>query len=903
MKLIKNELEGIGFNGVLASVWEYNKKTKEFLFSKNSLLMFGLKGVIKENEWYSQEDDLFKHVFINQVENINFLTSFLENFSSEKVVDFEIKLKFISTPDFFYLEGFIIDGIIYITAVETEVGKQVDFLGNEGLINAKIGLRWIERINNEYRIFHMNSSRELYGIDAEHEVSRIIFKKEWEVIKDKILNDYPEYKDYFDNNIEEFNNLVIGKSDYYTLTCPWIDNDGNIIWVEDRVNVLSRNDDGFAELIVAITIDVTESKLKEFNIDRLEESNRELLKASNRAINMAQLLVWTLNFDEFPEGDYIISNSRYKEVLGVESTKNGYVKFEDFLKTAYPDKNGKDSMDKLLRDFDISLSNKINEFKVTVKHQNLKTKEAVYLEHQTRVEERYSDGTIKIIGGFIVNITDKIKMEEANKILMLEKDRHLSAERLAVKSGRVMIWYLSSESTGESTSFYGNKLLFTKLGITEIEFNQFLIKEFDQSIYKDDAEGLELRDAYFAMDDKVMSGELEGYEKLLVKHQNIATKEIFYFEHNFEVEKRFPDGSLMIRGGFMADVTEQIKYQRRNEYLVDHDTVTGLLNRNAFERYINSSDMLSNYSLIIADIDGLKFINDAFGHIKGDTAIDFVGNQFKTEFNKNSTIYRIGGDEFAVISTESTEKKVTEHLDKIKDNIIALNKKNDIQLGVSIGYEIVKDNNSTFNDAFINAENLMYRRKLGDRNSRKSKTMDAVLSTLHVKTEETKDHCDRLGKYAVKTLKKLGYSRVSDHEDIVLLCQVHDIGKITISEDILSKKGTLSKDEYKKIKGHSEAGYKIVKNIVESDRIAFGVLYHHERIDGKGYPFGLTGDEIPLFAKIVSICDAYDVMITGRKYSKAKTQGDAFKELIKCSGTQFDEEIAKKFMEAVLEKN
>ena len=901
MKLLKKELRGTGFNGVLASVWKYNKKTKEFHFSKNSLLMFGLKGVLTDNKWYSLNDDLFKHVFINQVDKIESIIHYLENFESTNVIDFDLRLKFFSYNDYYYLEGFSDKDIINITAVETEMGKQVDFLGSEGLINSKIGLRWIERINNEYRIFHMNSSRELYGIEVKHEVSRIIFKNEWESIKDKILDDYPEYKGYFDNNIEEFNDIVIGKKDEYVLDCPWLDNDGEIIWVEDRVNVLSRNEDGLAELIVAITIDVTESKLKEFSIDRLEESNRELLIANNRAIDMAELLVWTINFEEFPEGDFIISNDRYKDALGLNSTKNGYIRFEDFLMTAYPDKKGKESMDALLREFDIALMNKTNEFEHVVKHQNLKTKEVVYLEHKTKVEERYSDGTTKIIGGFIVNITDKIEMEEANKALILEKERHLSAERLAVKSGRVMIWYLSSQSEGESFSFYGNKLLFTKLGITQMDNNQFLIKEFDQSIFKDDDEGLKLHDAYFAMDKKVINGEIDGYEKLLVKHQNIKTKDIFYFEHNFEVEKRFPDGGLKIRGGFMADVTEQIKFKKENEYLIGHDAVTGLLNRNAFEKYTNGSGMLSNYTLIIADIDGLKFINDAFGHIKGDEEIDFVGNEFKNEFMHNSTIYRIGGDEFAVISNETKESKINGHLDKIKNNITVLNKKNDIQLGVSVGYEIVKENSLTFSDAFINAENLMYRRKLGDRNSRKSKTMEAVLSTLNVKTEETKEHCDRLGKYAVKTLKKLGFSRVSDHEDITLLCQVHDIGKITISEDILSKKGSLTSEEYNKIKKHSEAGYKIVKNIVESDRIAFGVLYHHERVDGKGYPFGLSDDEIPLFAKIVSICDAYDVMVSGRKYSKAKTREEAFKEIIRCSGTQFDEEIAKSFIEAISE--
>lgn len=902
MKLAKIELQETGFNGVLASVIKYNKKTKEFFFSKNSLLMFGLTGILEEDKWYGDNDNIFKHVFLNQVENYDILKKYLCEFTSKILIDFKIELIFTGSKDSFYLEGQLDENIVVITAIETEMGKQVDYLSNEGLINSKIGLRWIQRINNEYRIFHMNSSRKLYGILSEREVSRTIFKKEWEVIKNKIVKEYPEYQDYFDNNIEQFDDLVSGINDSYILTCPWIDSEDNILWVEDRVTVLSRNSDGYADLIVAITIDVTESKLKEFSIDLLEERNKLLLEAGDRAINLAELLVWMMNYDDFPDGNYIISNDRYKEVLGLDSSDIGIVKFEDFVKTAYPDMHGKDTMDVLLKGFDRTINNEIQEFDCIVKHQNLITKEVVYLEHHSHVEERNNDGSLKIVGGYIVNITEKIEMEEANKILNLEKERHLSAERLAVRSGRIMIWYLSSQSSESANSFYGNKLLFTKLGLTDTFDNQFSINEFNESIYKGDEEGTELYKIYFSMDDKVESGEIDSYDKLLVKHQNIITKEIFYFEHNFEVEKRFPDGSLMIRGGFMADVTEEIRYKKRNDYLVGHDPVTGLFNRSAFEKYIDSSEMLRDYSLIIADIDGLKFINDAFGHLKGDEAIDFVGNQFESEFGNNSTIYRIGGDEFAVISTETNEYAIIACIEKVKQSIFKLNMKNDIQLGVSVGYEINKDSVLSFHDTFINAENLMYRRKLTDRNSRKSKTMDAVLETLHVKTEETKDHCDRLGVYAINTLKQLGYTRISDLEDIELLCKVHDIGKITISEEILSKKDKLTDEEYNKIKSHSESGYKIVKNIVESDKIAFGVLYHHERVDGKGYPFGLIGDEIPLFAKILSVCDAYDVMITGRKYSKAISKEDAIKEIIHCSGTQFDKRVAEKFIMSLKEE-
>ena len=212
--------------------------------------MFGLKGILEQDKWYGTNDKIFKHVFLNQIENYNELKEYLNAFTCLTLIDFKIELVFTGAKDSFYLEGLLDGEIIVITAIETEVSKQIDFLSNEGLINSKIGLRWIERISGEYRIFHMNSSRELYGILAEREVSRIIFRKEWEVIKDKIVKDYPEYQDYFDNNIEQFNNLVSGKNSSYTLTSPWLDSEGNIVWVEDRVTVLSRDDEGYAELIV-----------------------------------------------------------------------------------------------------------------------------------------------------------------------------------------------------------------------------------------------------------------------------------------------------------------------------------------------------------------------------------------------------------------------------------------------------------------------------------------------------------------------------------------------------------------------------------------------------------------------------------------------------------------------------
>ena len=899
-----NSNKEVEFKKALASVWKFNKKTEEVFFTSKMLIMLEIEGNIKPDVWYKTNDENISSNFTSRIENFKELIDYLRLFTGDKnYIDFGFKLKSLSGISEYYLEGYQQKDIITIVCIEDEFSYQVDIIKDEALVQSQIGSRWLERIEGKHRIFHTKSSKYIYGSDVSHQVSRELFSGQWQTIADKILKDHPDYTSYFENNITQINKLINGEKDTAQIPSPWLNSDNEIIWVEDRVSVLTRDENGIADIIVATTIDVTESKLKEFEVAKLEEKNRLLLAANKVAIDLAQFLVWRVSYEDFPKGDYIFVNEIYTNVLGLKANKDRLISYADFRKTIYPDKEGMDSEKVLNENYDALKRNEADEFQnIVVKQRNLITKEVVYLEHNDTVEERYPDGRIKFIGGYIANITKRVIMEKNNEKLIFEREKSQRAERLAIKSGRVMIWYIDSEKAGSNSEFYGNELLFSKLGLTKVKGDRFLIEEFNESIYKGDEEGLDLYEKYDAADDRVENNEINSYSKLLVKHQNIINKELFYFEHNFEVDRRYDDGSMMVRGGFMTDVTLEINYKNENDYLVGHDEATGLKNRNAFEKYTTSVDMLNSYTLIIADIDGLKFINDAFGHLRGDEAISFVGNQFKDNFTQSSSIYRIGGDEFAIISSEIDENKIMECLAKIKENIDEFNKESDIQLGVSLGFETVVNKRLVFNDAFILAENLMYRRKLSDRNSRKSKTMEAVLQTLHEKTEETKEHCDRLGVYAVKTLKKLGFTRTSDLEDIEMLCQLHDIGKITISEEILSKPGKLTVEEYSKIKGHAESGYKIVKNIVESDTIAYGVLHHHERVDGKGYPFGLKGYEIPLFAKIISIVDAYDVMISGRKYCTAITKEKAIIEIIACSGTQFDKKIADVFIETLKEE-
>jgi HD-GYP domain-containing protein (c-di-GMP phosphodiesterase class II) len=148
-------------------------------------------------------------------------------------------------------------------------------------------------------------------------------------------------------------------------------------------------------------------------------------------------------------------------------------------------------------------------------------------------------------------------------------------------------------------------------------------------------------------------------------------------------------------------------------------------------------------------------------------------------------------------------------------------------------------------------------------------------------------------------MAELNMTRESEKEDILLLAKVHDIGKITIPDHILNKPGRLTSDEFEIIKKHSEAGYKIIKNITDSDQVSSGVLSHHERWDGNGYPQGLKGYDIPIYARIISVVDAYDAMTSNRVYQKMKSKEQAIAELIKCSGSQFDPMVVNAFIAAM----
>jgi len=143
---------------------------------------------------------------------------------------------------------------------------------------------------------------------------------------------------------------------------------------------------------------------------------------------------------------------------------------------------------------------------------------------------------------------------------------------------------------------------------------------------------------------------------------------------------------------------------------------------------------------------------------------------------------------------------------------------------------------------------------------------------------------------------------LSDDEKLELefAGRMHDIGKITIPDYILKKPGKLTEDEWEIMKAHTTNGYQILRSADKYSKLAEYALTHHERIDGKGYPQGLKGEEIPLFSRIIGICDAYEAMTADRPYRKALSKEFAINELKRCAGTQFDAKLVDVFINEVI---
>ncbi len=364
------------------------------------------------------------------------------------------------------------------------------------------------------------------------------------------------------------------------------------------------------------------------------------------------------------------------------------------------------------------------------------------------------------------------------------------------------------------------------------------------------------------------------------------------------------DSEGNINGAVIVFRDYTFKKQKQAEilYLSYHDQLTGLHNRRYFEEQLKQLDVNEclPLSLLMLDVNGLKLTNDAFGHQVGDKLLKIVASTIKNHCKDEDIVARVGGDEFIMLlpqtnyeDAELIIKSIYRELEQIDFN--------DIVISVSIGLETKISMNQNIMEIYAKAEENMYRKKLIESQSMRSKTIQVILKTLNEANQRERLHSENVSKIS----RKIGEALNLDQEilrEIEIAGLLHDIGKIAIDNNLLNKPGKLTNIEYDIIKRHTEIGYHILKSVDEYTNISDFVLSHHERWDGLGYPRGIKEDEILLIARIISVADSYEAMTSERTYKKTMSKEEAINELKRCAGTQFDPNIIKVFCEKVQDK-
>ncbi|MDP3059093.1 MAG: diguanylate cyclase, partial [bacterium] len=354
-------------------------------------------------------------------------------------------------------------------------------------------------------------------------------------------------------------------------------------------------------------------------------------------------------------------------------------------------------------------------------------------------------------------------------------------------------------------------------------------------------------------------------------------------------------------GGYAryTDIRPRKKAEKTLLHTSEHDYLTGLKNRRRFEldcHIIDTPDQLP-LTVIMADADGLKLVNDTFGHAVGDELLKLVASRLTAAIGDASAIYRIGGDEFVIVMRKTDETLGVKILSTVNAmcHAIAIS---GITIGVSFGIATKTFASESLTETIKLAEDRMYHHKLVANRSIRGSILVSLRKTLEERTHETEQHSERLLATCLAIGTKLRLSETK-LDELRILSSLHDIGKIGIPDWILNKPTSLSDEEWVIMRKHPEIGYRIATSTPELATVADSILYHHERWDGTGYPLGLKGLDIPLTARILSVADSFDAMTSDRPYRLALSREKALAELTAHAGTQFDPNIIELFLEII----
>ncbi len=327
------------------------------------------------------------------------------------------------------------------------------------------------------------------------------------------------------------------------------------------------------------------------------------------------------------------------------------------------------------------------------------------------------------------------------------------------------------------------------------------------------------------------------------------------------------------------------------------DSLTGLGNRRALtadleQAFAAARDGGAAVTLALYDLDGFKNYNDDFGHPAGDALLQRLGESLAARVSDRGRAYRMGGDEFCVLASPPDDVLVAGCANALSEH------GEGFSIGCSYGMVDVPTEAADVSEALGIADQRLYAHKGAGRATARHETKDVMLRILAERDPLLGLHLGDVADLAEVVAVALGLGD-QDVERVRHAAELHDIGKVAIPDAILTKPGPLTDGEWEFVRRHTIIGERILSASTALAGIGPLVRASHERWDGGGYPDALAGEDIPLGARIVAVCDAYDAMTKGRPHRPARTPQAALDELRACSGTQFDPGVVTAFTAAV----
>jgi diguanylate cyclase (GGDEF)-like protein len=297
--------------------------------------------------------------------------------------------------------------------------------------------------------------------------------------------------------------------------------------------------------------------------------------------------------------------------------------------------------------------------------------------------------------------------------------------------------------------------------------------------------------------------------------------------------------------------------------------------------------------LMLLDLDGFKTYNDTFGHFAGDALLSRLGGKLAASVFPHGTAYRLGGDEFCVLLPARPGEL---HHAMARAAGALRDRGETFSIQASCGAVLLPHEATTPDYALQLADQRMYTRKQGRPSAAREQTRDVLVRIMHAKQPSLPDHSTGVARLAVLVGRRLGMD--AEHiDELARAAELHDIGKVGIPDQILDKPGELDADEWEFVRQHTILGERILSAAPALRPVATIVRATHERWDGRGYPDGLRGEEIPLAARIVAVCDAFEAITGDRCYREARSADVARCELLREAGYQFDPAVVTAFLD------